>query len=253
MTPAAPERDRLLVLCDSLGYYGPDDALPADDPRIWPNLVAAELGLTCELVARVGWTTRDGWWALTQDPRVWATVPRMAAAVLGLGGMDSLPSPVPTALREQIRYLRPEGLRSRVRGGYAHVQRALSPLGWPMALPPEVSAAYLGKMHGALTTLRPGLPIASLGVAAHRSRAYGFAHPGWSRTDAAMRSWADGAGVPLVPVADLCQWQFDRGLGNIDGIHWSFQMHAAVAERVLAALPRSASGRLRPAAGEGPR
>jgi hypothetical protein len=229
-------RDRLLVLSDSLGYYGPEGALPADHPLIWPNLVAAELGLTCELVGRVGWTTRDGWWAVTQDPRVWACVPRAAAAVLALGGMDSLPSPLPTALREQIRYLRPTALRARARQGYAVMQRRLSPLGWPMALPPALTADYLGRMHGALAVLRPDMPMAALAPPVHRAGAYAFAHPGWAATDAAMRGWADGAGVPLVPLRDLCEWQFDLGLGNIDGIHWAFQTHRAVADRVLAAL-----------------
>ena len=41
---AATRRPTLLVLADSLSYYGPKGGLPADDPRIWPNLVAAELG-----------------------------------------------------------------------------------------------------------------------------------------------------------------------------------------------------------------
>ena len=29
---------------DSLAYYGPTGGLPADDPRIWPNIVASQLG-----------------------------------------------------------------------------------------------------------------------------------------------------------------------------------------------------------------
>src|SRR5690606_37290433 len=67
-TDAAPRRPVLLVSGDSLSYYGPKGGLPADHPRIWPNLVAAELGWDVELVARIGWTTRDAWWAMAQDP-----------------------------------------------------------------------------------------------------------------------------------------------------------------------------------------
>lgn len=226
----------LLVLSDSLGFYGPEGALPTSDPRIWPNLVAAELGLTCELFARVGWTTRDGWWCVTQDPRVWATVPSVEAVVLGLGGMDSLPSPIPTALREQIRYLRPASLRARARDGYSTIQRLFSPLGWPMALPPGVTVDYLDKTYASLRALRPDAPMAVLGPAVHRTRAYAYAQPGWSRTNGAMTEWADGAGVPLVPLRDLCEWSFDAGINNIDGIHWSFEMHEQVARRVLRAL-----------------
>ncbi|GAB3128331.1 SGNH/GDSL hydrolase family protein [Tsukamurella serpentis] len=226
----------LLVLSDSLGFYGPEGALPTSDPRIWPNLVASELGLRCELFARVGWTTRDGWWCVTQDPRVWSAVPTVEAAVLALGGMDSLPSPVPTALREQIRYLRPPALRAKVRDGYATVQRMFAPVGWPMALPPGVTVDYLRRTHESLRALRPAAPMAVLGPAVHRSRAYSFAQPGWDRTDTAMRRWAEDASVPLVPVRDLCEWSFDTGINNIDGIHWAFEMHEQVARRVLGAL-----------------
>ena len=86
----------LLVLADSLAYYGPRGGLPIDDPRIWPNLVAAELGWHVELIARIGWTSRDAYWALTQDPRAWAAVPKAGAVVFAVGGMDTLPSPLPT-------------------------------------------------------------------------------------------------------------------------------------------------------------
>ncbi len=123
----APKRDSLLVLSDSLAYYGPKGGLPADDPRIWPTLVADELGLELELFGRIGWTSRDVWWALTQDPRIWAAVPRAKAVVFAFGGMDSLPSPMPTALREQIRYIRPPWLRQRVRDGYGWLQPRLAP------------------------------------------------------------------------------------------------------------------------------
>src|SRR5690606_25951075 len=114
-TDAAPRRPVLLVIGDSLSYYGPKGGLPADHPRIWPNLVAAELGWDVELVARIGWTTRDAWWAMTQDPRVWAAIPHAGAVVLAVGGMDTLPSPLPTALREGLRYIRPPALRRAAR------------------------------------------------------------------------------------------------------------------------------------------
>ena len=104
-------RPSLLVFADSLAYYGPAGGLPADDPRIWPNIVAAQLGWDLELIGRIGWTCRDVWWAATQDPRSWAALPRAGAVIFATGGMDSLPSPLPTALRELIRYVRPPLLR----------------------------------------------------------------------------------------------------------------------------------------------
>ena len=82
-----PGRRTLLVFADSLAYYGPTGGLPADHPRIWPNLVAAELGWDLELIGRIGWTCRDVWWAATQDPRAWAALPRAGAVVFATGGI----------------------------------------------------------------------------------------------------------------------------------------------------------------------
>ena len=90
-------RRTLLVFADSLSYYGPQGGLPADDPRIWPNIVATQLGWDLELIGRIGWTCRDVWWAATQDPRSWAALPRAGAVVFATSGMDSLPSVLPTA------------------------------------------------------------------------------------------------------------------------------------------------------------
>lgn len=66
---SAERRPVLLVFADSLSYFGPTGGLPSDDPRIWPNIVADQLGWDLELIGRIGWTCRDVWWAATQDPR----------------------------------------------------------------------------------------------------------------------------------------------------------------------------------------
>ena len=81
-----------------------------------------------------------------------------------------------------------------------------------------------------------GATVAVLAPPTHRALAYSFAHPGWARTESAMRAWSDDTGVPMVPLRDLCEWSFDLGINNIDGIHWSFEMHEQVAQRVLRAL-----------------
>src|SRR5690348_3423718 len=99
MSSEESPRRTLLVFCDSLSYYGPAGGLPADDPRIWPNIVAAQLDWDLELIGRIGWTCRDVWWAAIQDPRSWAALPRAGAVIFATSGMDSLPSPLPTALR----------------------------------------------------------------------------------------------------------------------------------------------------------
>ncbi|GAA4818570.1 SGNH/GDSL hydrolase family protein [Tomitella cavernea] len=232
------ERPVLLVLADSLSYYGPRGGLAADDPRIWPNLVAARLGWRVELVARVGWTTRDAWWALTQDPRLWAAVPRAGAVVFGVSGMDSLPSPLPTALREQIRYLRPEPVRRAVRAGYQFLQPRLARLGRPLALPPQLTAHYLEKCRGALAHLRPGLPVVATLPSRHICDAYGRVHAGRAGTVRAIEGWAGQHGVPLVDLGEATGEHVLAGRGNPDGIHWGFEGHRAVAEAMLAALGR---------------
>ena len=130
------DRRTLLIFCDSLSYYGPTGGLPADDPRIWPNIVATQLDWDVEVIGRIGWTCRDIWWAATQDPRAWAALPRASAVVFATGGMDSLPSPLPTALRELIRYVRPPWLRRWVRDGYGWVQ--LSGHSQPDAAPEDI-------------------------------------------------------------------------------------------------------------------
>jgi diglucosylglycerate octanoyltransferase len=114
----------VLVFGDSLTFHGPAGPVPLADPRLFPNVLAAALQrsatwaaadscrVRADVVARLGWTARDAWWALTKDPVV-ATVlaPRASALVLAVGQMDQLPAAVPTYLRDGIAYLRPGGLR----------------------------------------------------------------------------------------------------------------------------------------------
>src|ERR1700687_331312 len=113
----APRERRpvLLVFADSLSYYGPTGGLPSDDPRIWPNIVASQLGWDLELIGRIGWTCRGVWGGATPEPRG-------RGVSSAAGGRASLPSPLPTALRELTRSVRPPWLRRWVRQGYGWVQ-----------------------------------------------------------------------------------------------------------------------------------
>lgn len=229
-------RPVLLVLADSLSYFGPKGGLPADHPRIWPNLVAAELGWDVELVARIGWTSRDAYWALIQDPRVWATVPRAAAVVFAVGGMDSLPSPIPTALREQIRYVRPPALRRVVRSGYQWLQPRLAPLGWPVALPPKLSVEYLESSRAALEYMRPELPVIGALPSVHRSDAYASVHAGRAGAVRALQAWGAEKQVPLVDLGEAVRENVFSDQGNPDGIHWGWEGHERVAAAMLVAI-----------------
>src|SRR3978361_1160322 len=95
----------VLVLGDSLSFHGPRTPHPADDTRLWPHGAAAG-------------PARHAGNAVRTDPRVWASVMHADVLVLGVGGMDSLPSPLPTAVRELIPVLRPAWARARAREGY---------------------------------------------------------------------------------------------------------------------------------------
>jgi hypothetical protein len=234
----APGRLSLLVFCDSLSYYGPQGGLPADDPRIWPNIVAVERGWDLELIGRIGWTCRDVWWAATQDPRSWAALPKAGAVIFATSGMDSLPSPLPTALRELIRYIRPAPVRRWVRDGYGWVQPRLSPVA-RSALPPKLTAEYLEMTRGAIDFNRPGIPVVACLPSVHIADTYGNAHHGRPGTVAAITDWAAQHGIPLVDLKEAVAGEILAGRGNPDGIHWNFEAHRAVADLVLKALAQT--------------
>ncbi|MBI5339202.1 MAG: SGNH/GDSL hydrolase family protein [Mycolicibacterium rufum] len=228
-------RRTLLIFCDSLSYYGPTGGLPADDPRIWPNIVAEHLDWDVELIGRIGWTSRDVWWAATQDPRSWAALPRAGAVIFATSGMDSLPSPLPTALRELIRYVRPPWVRRWVRDGYAWAQPRLSPIA-RAALPPHLTVEYLEMTRAAIDFNRPGIPVVASLPSVHIAATYGKAHHGRAGTVAAITRWAGEHDVPLVDLKAAVAEHVLSGRGNPDGIHWNFDAHEAVAGLMMTAL-----------------
>lgn len=235
MSSESSRKPALLIFADSLSYYGPTGGLPADDPRIWPNIVAAQLGWDAELIGRIGWTSRDVWWAATQDPRAWAALPRAGAVIFATSGMDSLPSVLPTALRESMRYLRPPRLRRWARDGYGWLQQRLSPVA-RAALPPHLTVDYLEQTRGAIDFNRPGIPIVACLPSVHIAETYAGAHHGREPTVAAITRWAAGHDIPLVDLKSAVADEVRSGRGNPDGIHWNFAAHRAVAELMLKAL-----------------
>ncbi|MFC4942227.1 diglucosylglycerate octanoyltransferase [Pseudonocardia sp. GCM10023141] len=225
----------LLVLADSLAFHGPERAEPADDPRLWPNIAAARLGGRAEFVAGIGWTARHAWHALTHDPRVWTLMPSVDALVIAVGGMDTLPSPLPTAVRELIPALRPERLRRAVRGGYLRTQPALArafarylPGGGPVALPPRLTVEYMERCRSAVLAIRPGLPVIGMLPPVHRAAAYGPVHPGRPAAEQATRAWAAAHGVALLDLKAIVADHVLAGHGNPDGMHWGWPAHSDV-------------------------
>jgi hypothetical protein len=227
----------LLVVADSLAFHGPERAEPADHPGIWPQVAARALGGRAELVAGIGWTARHAWHAVTHDPRVWAAVPRASALVLGVGGMDTLPSPLPTAVRELIPVLRPESLRHHARAAYLRLQPGLARrLPGRVALPPQLTVGYLERCRAAVTALRPGLPVVALLPSVHRAAAYGGVHAGRAAAERATREWAAAQGVRVLDVAALVAAHVLGGHGNPDGMHWGWEAHHRVGETLAEVL-----------------
>jgi hypothetical protein len=229
--PSAP---RLLVLADSLAFHGPQRAEPADDPRLWPNIAAAQLGGRAELVAGIGWTARHAWHALINDPRVWAVLPHVDALVLGVGGMDTLPSPLPTAVRELIPLIRHDRVRRTVRTAYTAAQPRLArafarlPGGGPVALPPAQTVRFLERCRQAVLTIRQGIPVVAVLPPVHRAGVYGNVHAGRPAAERATRAWAGSTGVALLDLRALVAEHVLSGAGNPDGMHWGWAGHAVV-------------------------
>jgi hypothetical protein len=228
--------------------------MPADDPRLWPNIAAGQLGGIAHLFAGFGWTARDAWWALTGDPNIWSLLPKIDALVLGVGSMDTLPSPLPTYLRTGLRYLRPDRLRRAARTAYLAAQPVLSRAlgGHPVALPPALSARYLRETVNGVRALRPDLPAIAILPATHRAASYGSVHTGHGPARAAIRDWGERDKIPLLDLTELTRDHVFAGLGNPDGMHWGWAAHQAVGDALAATLTTLGVSAGRPCRSVGP-
>ena len=226
-----PER-HVLVFADSLSFHGPDSPHPPSDPRLYPNVMADALGpgVRADVVARLGWTARDAWWALTKDPRVWGEfVPRADALVLGVGQMDHLPAAMPTWLREGIPYVRPGALRRQVRRAYQTaspwVIRATD--GRMRQLPQVATDRYLARIVEGVRHYRPGIPVVLVGPSPHAAPAYPSHRNHDPAVDAARR-WSLQHNVGLVELDPIVEPSLLAGTGNPDGMHWGWDVHQAM-------------------------
>lgn len=236
----------VLVFGDSLTFHGPAGPVALADPRLFPNVLCSALGphVAVDVVARLGWTARDAWWALTKDPYV-ATVlaPRADALVLSLGHMDQLPAAVPTYLRDGIPYVRPGGLRRRTRSVYRSVSPRLIRLsgGRLRQLPQAATDVYLTRIVQAVRLLSAAgesLPIVLLSPSPYDTPSYPSKRHHQPAVVAARR-WAQVEGVALVDVDPIVQASLDSGTGNPDGMHWGWDVHAAVGAAVAQVLDAS--------------
>lgn len=237
----------ILVIGDSLTYHGPDRPHILTDQRLWPNVMAAAVStngahgaddLEVDLVARLGWTARDAWWAVTKDPSLWGRVlPRADALVLAVGGMDQLPAAIPTYLRDGIPYVRPAAARRRVRDAY----RTLSPKairltgGRMRQLPQAATDHYLARITSVVRHFNPLLPVVLIAPGVHRAPAYP-SHRHHHAAIRAARAWAVEQDTGYVEIDDMVLPSLLDGTANPDGIHYSWRTHELIGEAVGEAL-----------------
>ena len=243
----------VLVFGDSLTFHGPQGPVPVSDPRLYPNVLAAELErggawgppeacrVRADVVARLGWTARDAWWALTKDPVV-ATVlaPRASALVLSVGQMDQLPAAVPTYLRDGIPYLRPGGVRRWVRTVYRRAGPFVITVtgGRLRQLPQAATDTYLDRLVQAVRLIAPAgdsLPVVLAGPSPWRSAAYPSQRQHAPAVQAARR-WSQRSAVPWVDLDPLVGPSLLDGTANPDGLHWSWAAHELVGRALAGAL-----------------
>lgn len=233
---------RLLVLGDSLTFHGPERQELLTEQRLWPNVTAAHVGLEPDVVARAGWTSRDGWWALTKDPRVWTTLadPGLVALVIAVGSMDAVPASVPVWAREAIPYVRSGRLRRRVRSAYLsahpHVVRATA--GAVRQLPQPATEHYWARIVAAVRHHRPDLALLMLGPSPWRSPSYPNTRH-YPTMLASAKKFARGHDLAFVDIEPYVREMIAEGRGNPDGLHWDWLTHALVGRAVAAALARS--------------
>jgi hypothetical protein len=233
----------LFVLGDSLSFHGPDQTHPPDHPGLYPQVCAAALSsptqrVEVDLLARQGWTARDAWWGLTKDPMAFGTyVHRADFLVIGVGGMDHLPAAVPTWMRDSIPYIRPGALRRQVRSAY----RVLAPSiiqasrGAMRQLPQSATDRYLTRIVTAVRHWSPQVRIAMLGPSSHRAPSYP-SHRHHEAARAATRRWCSAHDVAYVDVDPWVLPSLHARTGNPDGLHWSWEVHAALGAALGSAL-----------------
>lgn len=193
--------------------------------------MAEALGAEADVVAQVGWTARHVWRALTRDPRVYSyLVPTADAVVLAVGGMDYLPTALPTHLREGIAFLRPRPLRRAVRSAYLASQPRVArwTRGQIRAMPQPLTDGYLTRCVSALRAVRPGVPILGTLPPPHCAAAFGYELRGHERACAAARKWGAHHDVPMADLAAVVRPHLAAGRANPDGMHFGWESHRDV-------------------------
>lgn len=227
------------MLGDSLAFHGPSQAELLTHPGLFPNVLGRLLDAEVDTIARLGWTARDAWWALTRDPYLYSVLlPRADVVVLALGGMDHLPASLPAYLRSGLDYIRPGAVRRRVKKAYhlanPYVVRATG--GRMRALSQRATLAYLDRIVGAIRQLHPHVTVVGIVPPPYDAEYFGHVTRPHLPAVAAHREWGATRNVPLADLHLVVQPHLDEGDINPDGMHWSWSCHEEVAKALAEAI-----------------
>jgi hypothetical protein len=234
----------ILLLTDSLAFHGPGMGELTTEPRLWPNVLAATLtdqGLDSQatIFGRRGWTARDAWFALTRDPYVYSVLlPRADTVIVAVGGMDYLPSILPTHLREGLRLLRPKPLRTAATGLFRRAQPIGSKLtqGRWRTLPQSLTDHYLTRCVNGIRHFHPDTQVLAVVPPPHDAASYGHVRAGHPAAVRAALAWGRAVDVQLLRLDEwVAPFVGTPGM-NVAGMHWGWDCHRAVGEQAAAVM-----------------
>jgi diglucosylglycerate octanoyltransferase len=241
---------RLVVIGDSTSFTDATGPQLPSHPDLYPNVVARELaaGLGREVrptvVARAGHTVREATRTVTKDQHVqFDVIAHADAVVVGVGSFDHAPGGIPPVVDAVVPYVRPSGLRRRVRKvlhrAYPHAVRATRGRRrrTPAAEFERLFAQLLDHVRGLTWGRAAG---AVVGPISHRAAYYAHVHPRFAAAEALHLELARRHG--FVPVPAWEHVEPHAGELNPDGIHWPAAAHHAVGRAVAAALLPQLSG-----------
>jgi hypothetical protein len=250
--PVRRPPSEILLLTDSLAFHGPGMGELTTEPKLWPNVLAGALSTgdqrwQATIFGRRGWTARDAWFALTRDPYLYSVLlPRAEVVVLAVGGMDYLPTILPAHLREGIRLLRPQLLRTAATALFRRAQPLGSALlgGRWRTLPQPLTDHYLSRCVAGIRYFHPHIQVLGVVPPPHDAPGYGRVRAGHQPAIRAALDWGRQAEVQLLRLDEWVQPFLGTPGMNVDGIHWGWDCHRAVGEQAAARLCaiRSASG-----------
>lgn len=238
---------RVAIIGDSTSFTDATGPLPPHAEVLWPSVMARELAaltgreVSMTVWARPGVDALAAWQALTKDRHVMFDVVGPAdVVVVAVGSLDHAPAGLPPVLDAVVPYLRPAGLRRRVRSAirvlHPHVVRLRGARG--LRTPADEFARRYGQMLDQARGLTMGRAVCvALGPTSHRARHHGGRHPRRAESEARQIALARAHGYRAVPVWEHVGPFADRL--NADGVHWPAEAHAAVGRATAVAVAAS--------------